>query len=41
MAAVATDHAQLAELQGELTRAVQEREQLELSWLERSEALER
>jgi ABC transport system ATP-binding/permease protein len=40
MAAVATDHAKLAELQGELTRAVQEREQLELSWLERSEALE-
>jgi ATP-binding cassette subfamily F protein uup len=40
MTAVATDHAQLAELQGELTRAVQEREQLELSWLERSEALE-
>ena len=40
MSAVATDHAQLAELQGELTRAAQEREQLELSWLERSEALE-
>ncbi len=40
MAAVATDHARLAELQGELARAVEQREQLELSWLERSEALE-
>jgi ATP-binding cassette subfamily F protein uup len=40
MTAVATDHAQLAELQRELAGAVEEREQLELSWLERSEALE-
>jgi ATP-binding cassette subfamily F protein uup len=40
MVAVATDHAQLAELQSELTRAAEEREQLESSWLERSEALE-
>jgi ATP-binding cassette subfamily F protein uup len=40
MAAVATDHAQLAELQGELGGLVAEREQLEASWLERSESLE-
>jgi len=40
MAVVATDHAQLAELQRELAQATVEREQLELSWLERSEALE-
>ena len=41
MAASATDHARLAELQSELVQAVAEREQLEASWLETSEALER
>ncbi len=40
MAAVATDHAQLAKLQFELGLLVTEREQLETSWLETSELLE-
>ena len=37
----ATDHAQLAELQGELQRTVTERERLEARWLEVSEPIER
>jgi ATP-binding cassette subfamily F protein uup len=40
MAAVATDHARLAELQSELEQAVAEREALEVAWLEASESLE-
>jgi ATP-binding cassette subfamily F protein uup len=40
MTANASDHARLAELQGELEQAVGEREGLETSWLEMSEALE-
>jgi ATP-binding cassette subfamily F protein uup len=40
MAQSATDHARLAELQGELEPLVAEREALEASWLELSEALE-
>ena len=40
MAANASDHAQLAHLQGELGQAAAEREALETSWLEMSEALE-
>jgi ATP-binding cassette subfamily F protein uup len=40
MAANASDHAQLAELQAQLERLVAEREALETSWLERSETLE-
>ncbi len=40
MAAVATDHAKLAELQTELGQLVAEREQLEASWLQASESLE-
>ncbi|MGO9321116.1 MAG: ABC-F family ATP-binding cassette domain-containing protein [Solirubrobacteraceae bacterium] len=41
MAAAATDHAQLVRLQTELGLLVAEREQLETSWLETSESLER
>jgi ATP-binding cassette subfamily F protein uup len=41
MAAVATDHVKLAELQSELGLLVLERERLETSWLEASELLER
>lgn len=37
MAANATDHGRLAELQTELERVVEEREQLETSWLEAAE----
>jgi ATP-binding cassette subfamily F protein uup len=40
MAADATDHARLAELQADLERLVAEREQAETSWLELSESLE-
>ncbi len=40
MAANASDHAQLAQLQGELEQVVSERETLETSWLETSEALD-
>jgi ATP-binding cassette subfamily F protein uup len=40
MAASATDHARLAELQSELEHLVAERGQLETSWLETSESLE-
>ena len=40
MAANATDHARLAELQSELQRHAAEREALETAWLETSEALE-
>ena len=40
MAANATDHARLAELQSELERHAAEREALETAWLEASEALE-
>jgi ABC transport system ATP-binding/permease protein len=40
MAADATNHARLAELQAELEQLVGEREQLEASWLETSESLE-
>jgi ATP-binding cassette subfamily F protein uup len=40
MAENATDHSQLAALQAELERTVAEREALETSWLEASEALE-
>jgi ABC transport system ATP-binding/permease protein len=40
MAENATDHSQLAALQSELERTVAEREALETSWLEASEALE-
>lgn len=40
MAADASDHARLAELQAELERLVGEREQLETSWLQTSESLE-
>jgi ATP-binding cassette subfamily F protein uup len=40
MAANATDHARLAELQSELERHAAEREALETAWLETSEALE-
>jgi ATP-binding cassette subfamily F protein uup len=41
MAAVATDHMRLGALQSELAQVVAEREQLEASWLESSELLER
>src|SRR4051812_18104211 len=40
MAASATDHARLRELQAELTALLAERETLEAAWLETSEALE-
>src|SRR6185437_6390859 len=40
MAASATDHGRLAELQAELERVAAEREQLEAGWLELSESLE-
>jgi ATP-binding cassette subfamily F protein uup len=40
MAEVASDHARLTELQAELEAAIAEREALETSWLERTEALE-
>ena len=40
MAAAASDHAELVRLQGELEQLLAEREQLETSWLETSEALE-
>jgi ABC transport system ATP-binding/permease protein len=40
MAANATDHSRLAELQVELDQFVDEREQLETSWLQMSESLE-
>jgi ATP-binding cassette subfamily F protein uup len=40
MAANATDHARLAEIQAELEQLVAEREQLEASWLQTSESLE-
>jgi ATP-binding cassette subfamily F protein uup len=40
MAASATDHARLLELQSELDRAVAERASLETAWLQASEALE-
>jgi ABC transport system ATP-binding/permease protein len=40
MAAVATDHARLAELQSELEQAVAERGEIETAWLEASESLE-
>jgi len=40
MAASATDHARLAELQTELERLLVEREQLETAWLQLSESLE-
>jgi len=40
MAVHATDHARLAELQAELEQVATERETLEASWLEASEALE-
>jgi ABC transport system ATP-binding/permease protein len=39
MAAVATDHARLAELESELEQAVAEREALEVAWLDASESL--
>jgi ABC transport system ATP-binding/permease protein len=41
MAASATDHGRLAELQAELERLAAERERLEAGWLELSESLER
>jgi ATP-binding cassette subfamily F protein uup len=41
MAAVASDHTRLAELQSELDGLSSERERLEASWLETSEAIER
>jgi ATP-binding cassette subfamily F protein uup len=40
MAAAATDHARLGELQGELTALLAERDELEAAWLESSEALD-
>jgi ATP-binding cassette subfamily F protein uup len=40
MTAAATDHAELVRLQSELEQLLAEREQLETSWLETSEALE-
>jgi ATP-binding cassette subfamily F protein uup len=40
MAASATDHTRLRELQAELTTLLTERETLEAAWLETSEALE-
>jgi ATP-binding cassette subfamily F protein uup len=40
MAAAATDHVRLGELQAELQAAISERERLESAWLETSEALE-
>jgi ATP-binding cassette subfamily F protein uup len=40
MAAAATDHAKLRELQGELSCLATERDDLEATWLETSEALE-
>ena len=40
MAASATDHVRLGELQAELESARAERERLEADWLEASEALE-
>jgi len=40
MAAAATDHVRLRELQTELAATTAEREQLESAWLETSEALE-
>jgi ATP-binding cassette subfamily F protein uup len=40
MAASATDHARLLELQSELDRSVAERASLEIAWLQASEALE-
>ncbi|HSZ14234.1 MAG TPA: ABC-F family ATP-binding cassette domain-containing protein [Solirubrobacteraceae bacterium] len=40
MAAAASDHAELVRLQGELEQLLAERERLEGSWLETSEALE-
>ena len=40
MAAAATDHERLRELQAELAALAAERERLEASWLETSEALE-
>jgi ATP-binding cassette subfamily F protein uup len=41
MAAVASDHTRLAELQSELDGLISERDRLEASWLETSEAIER
>ncbi len=40
MAASATDHARLRELQSELAALIAEREELEAAWLEASELLE-
>ena len=40
MATAATDHARLAELDGELRELRAERDRLETEWLELSEALE-
>ena len=40
MAAAATDHGRLGELDAELRALLAEREELEAAWLERSEALE-
>jgi uncharacterized small protein (DUF1192 family) len=40
MTANASDHARLGSLQSELERLVAERERLETSWLQASEALE-
>ena len=39
MAASATDHVRLAELQAELDAAAEERDRLETGWLEASEAV--
>jgi hypothetical protein len=40
MAASATDHARLRELQGELDAHLTERERLETAWFDAAEALE-
>jgi predicted nuclease with TOPRIM domain len=40
MAAVASDHVELARLQAELERTTAERERLETDWLATSESLE-
>jgi ATP-binding cassette subfamily F protein uup len=40
MAASATDHVRLRELQGELRATAAERDRLETAWLDASEALE-
>jgi uncharacterized small protein (DUF1192 family) len=40
MAVSASDHVRLAELQDELERLRAQRDELEVSWLERSESLE-